>query len=346
MSTYRGPIFGVIAIALVIGYGFLGSRVAPVLLPGGTPTPTPPKPVQPVEAPRVSGTIAFTLRGDVYLLSQGRYVSLTTDGHSSQPDLARDGRTILFARAESIDGKRDVDGQVTPAILRYSDIVKRDPSGGTESIVVSGLRSKSPSGFHIVTWFNQPALAPDGKRFAVTSGSADGASDLEIFDISAGRRVILLSEGADLADPAWSPDGKTIAVTSYTRGDPRILFVPADGKAAIELKIKETGQPYRPSFSPDGRWVVYTLRHEGRNDVHAYELVGGRDVALTSDGRSWNAVFSPDGTSVAFLRETGGVIDLYAMDLGDALSGGAPKPPVKLTRGEGVDGESRPSWGR
>ncbi len=113
MSTYRGPIFGVIAIALVIGYGFLGSRVAPVLLPGGTPTPTPPKPVQPVEAPRVSGTIAFTLRGDVYLLSQGRYVSLTKDGRSSQPDLARDGRTILFARAESVDGKRDVEGQVT-----------------------------------------------------------------------------------------------------------------------------------------------------------------------------------------------------------------------------------------
>jgi len=346
VKRYRGPLFGAIAVLLVIGYGIVGSRVAPVLLPGGTPTPTPTKPIQPVDAPRVSGTIAFTLRGDVYLLSQGRYVALTKDGRSSQPHLAADGKMILFTRSQAIDGKRDVDGQVTPAILRYSDIVKEDPLGGPESIAVSGLRSKSPAGFHVVAWLQQPALAPDGKRFALTSDGGDGASDLEIFDINTGRRVQLLSQGADLADPGWSPDGKTIVVTSYTLGDPRILLVPADGKAALELKIKSDGQPYRPSFSPDGKWIVYTLRHEGRNDVHVVELAGGRDVALTSDGRSWNAVFSPEGSSIAFLREAAGVIDLYAMELADALSGGAPKPAVKLTRGEGIDGESRPSWGR
>jgi hypothetical protein len=39
------------------------------------------------------------------------------------------------------------------------------------------------------------------------------------------------------------------------------------------------------------------------------------------------------------------VIDLYAMDLGDALTGGSPKSAVKLTRGEGIDGASRPAWG-
>jgi len=34
------------------------------------------------------------------------------------------------------------------------------------------------------------------------------------------------------------------------------------------------------------------------------------------------------------------------MDLGAALSGGQAKAPVKLTRGDGVDGETRPSWGK
>jgi Tol biopolymer transport system component len=57
-------------------------------------------------------------------------------------------------------------------------------------------------------------------------------------------------------------------------------------------------------------------------------------------------VFSPDGSSIAFLRESSGTIDLYAMDLGPALTGGSPKAAVKLTRGEGIDGESRPTWAK
>lgn len=345
MSVARGLIFGLIAIALVVTYGVMGTRIAPFLIPGGTPTPTPTKPVKPVEAPRVGGTIAFTLRGDVYLLSEGQYRALTRDGRSTQPNLSIDGRTILFARMESIDGKRNVDGQITPAVLRYSDVIKRDTFGTSDTIVVSGLRSKSAAGFHVVAWFAGPVLAPDGKRFAVTSAGDDGASDLEIFDMQTGRRLALLSQGAEIADPAWSPDGKTIVVTSYTLGEPRILLVPADGKPAIPLKISAKGEPYRASYAPDGRWLVYTLRHDGRNDLHAVEMTTGKDVALTSDGRSWNGVFSPDGASIAFLREAGGVIDIYAMELADALSGGTPKAAVKLTRGEGVDGDSRPSWG-
>ena len=348
MSRYaRTVVFGVIAIALVVGYGVLGSRAAPLVLPAGTPTPTPTKPVSAVPAPQIAGTIAFTLRGDVYVLRDGKYVSLTSDARSNQPSLSEDGRTLLFVRAEAIDGKRNVDGQITPAILRYSDIVKKDSSGGTESIVVSGLLVSSPSGFHSVAWLSAPALAPDLKRFAVTTDAPAGTSDLEIFDLQTGRRASLLSEGSFLADPAWSPDGKTIAVTSYLVGEPRILLVPSTGGVAVPLAIRGTrGESYRPSYSPDGAWITYTLRHEGRNDVHAVELRTGQDVALTSDGKSWNSVFSPDGRQIAFLRESGGLIDLYVMDVAEALTGGDPKPALKLTHGEGIDGDSRPAWGR
>lgn len=343
----RELIFGVIAMALVIGYGLLGSRAAPLVVSAGTPTPTPTKPVSAVPAPQVQGTIAFALRGDVYVLREGKYVSVTSDGRSIQPNLSEDGRTLMFVRAEAINGKRDVDGQITPAILRYTDIVKKDPSGGAESILVTGLLAPSPTGFHSVAWLTGPSIAPDAKRFAVTTDAPSGTSDLELFDAQTGKRSALLSQGSFLADPSWSPDGKTIAVTSYTSGQPKILLVTSDGRGATPLEIKGApGEPYRPWYSPDGIWITYTLRHEGRNDVHAVEVKTGRDVALTSDGKSWNSVFSPDGKQIAFLRESGGVIDLYVMDVSEALVGGPPRAATRLTRGEGIDGDSRPAWGR
>lgn len=343
----RELVFGLIAIALVIGYGVLGAGAAPLVLPAGTPTPTPTKPVSAVPAPQIAGTIAFALRGDVYVLRDGKYVSVTSDARSVQPNISEDGRTLLFVRSEAIDGKREVDGQVTPAILRYTDILKRDLGGGAESIALTGLLIKSASGFHAVAWITSPAISPDAKRFAVTSDAVDGASDLEVFDLQTGKRSSLLSQGSFLADPSWAPDGKTIAVTSYTLGEPRILLVPTDGRAATPLAIKgATGEMYRPSYSPDGAWITYTLRHDGRNDLHAVEVKTGQDVALTSDGRSWNSVFSPDGKQLAFLRESAGIIDLYVMDVAEALVGGPIRAAVKLTRGEGIDGDSRPAWGR
>jgi hypothetical protein len=343
----RELIFSVIAVVLLVGYGVLGSRAAPLVLPASAPTPTPTKPVSAVPAPQIQGTIAFSLRGDVYVLRDGRYVGVTSDARSVQPDLSIDGHTLLFVRAEAINGKRNVDGQITPAILRYTDIIKKDASGGTETIVLTGLIFNAPSGFHTVAWLDGPALSPDAKRFAVTTDSVAGASDLEIFDLQTGKRATLLSEGSFLSDPSWAPDGKMIAVTSYTSGEPHILLVPSDGRPATPLAIKgQEGEAYRPSYSPDGAWITYTLRHEGRNDVHAVDVKTGQDVALTSDGKSWNSVFSPDGKQIAFLRESGAVIDLYVMDVSEALVGGPVRVATKLTRGEGIDGDSRPAWGR
>jgi hypothetical protein len=185
----RELVFGVIAIGLVIGYGVLGSRAAPLVISAGTPTPTPTKPVSAVPAPQIPGTIAFALRGDVYVLRDGKYVGVTSDGRSTQPGLSADGRTLLFVRAEAINGKRDLDGQVTPAILRYTDIVKKDASGSTETIALTGLLVTAPSGFHTVAWLSGPALSPDAKRFAVTSDAVAGTSDLEIFDALTGKRT-------------------------------------------------------------------------------------------------------------------------------------------------------------
>jgi len=346
MIRAREIAFGAVAVVLVVVYLSLASRIAPALTPGASPTPTPTKPVARVQVPgpSVNGTIAFAIRGDVYVLAGGGYVPLTSEGRSNQPSISPDGRSVVFARVEEIDGKRTVDGQVVPAQLRFSNVVMKDSGGGKERVLIDGL-VKMASGFHEVTWFDGPTPSPDGKRIAVVADDGHGYSDLALYDSQTGKRVALLSQSSNLADPAWSPDGKNIAVTSYTLGEPRLLVVPADGRASNPVKIGSVGEPYRPSYSPDGSWLLYTLRHDGGNDLHAVQLNGGRDISLTNDRKSWNGVFSPDGKQMAFIRERDGVIDLYYMDLGDALIGGLPKSAVKLTHGEGIDGASRPAWG-
>ena len=350
MARSRELVFAGIAAVLLVLYLGLGLRVAPAFLPPASPTPTPTKPVSLVPLPtgpnvNVNGTIAFALRGDVYVLSGKGYVPLTSDGRSHEPSISTDGRTVFFTRIEEIDGKRMVDGQVVPAHLRFSNVVSRASGGGAETIVVNGL-VRAADGFHLVTWFDSPTLSPDGSRIAVVADDGQGYSDLMLYDAKTGKQGVALSSGSNLADPAWSPDGKTVVVTSYTLGNPRLLLVPADGRAAVPLVTAE-GEPYRASYSPDGTWIVYTLRHDNRNDLHALQVTGTshKDIALTDDGASWNGVFSFDGKQLAFLREKDGVIDLYSMDLGDALTGGSPKSAIKLTRGEGIDGASRPAWG-
>jgi Tol biopolymer transport system component len=345
----RELVFAGVAAVLLVLYLGVGMRFGPAFIPPSSPTPTPTKPVTLVTLPpeasvTVSGTIAFALRGDVYVLSGKGYVPLTSDGRSHQPSISTDGRTVFFSRIEEIDGKRLVDGQVVPAHLRFSNVVSRSSAGGSERVLVNGLEKRA-DGFHLVTWFDSPTVSPDGKRVAVVADNGEGYSDLTLYDAQTGKLVVPLSQGSNLADPAWSPDGKTIVVTSYTLGDPRLLLVPADGRASIPLTTAD-GEPYRASYSPDGAWLVYTLRHDNRNDLHALQMTGThRDIALTDDGASWNGVFSPDGKQMAFLREKDGVIDVYSMDLGDALTGGSPKSAIKLTRGEGIDGASRPAWG-
>lgn len=343
----RELIFGAVAVALLGGYAVLGGRLAPFVAPGAAATPTPARPVSAVPAPMVSGTIAFILRGDVFILRNGQYVDRTTEGRSVQPALSADGGQLYFARVEQIDGLRRTDGAVVNAQLGFSNIVRKPAAGGAEEILVKGLIAPAPNRFHEVKWYLSPALSPDGKRLATIEGDNDGTADLVVFDLGT-KKPLILSNGGDWADPSWSPDGTTIVVTSYDKGEPQLLLKPADNRASVAVKGVPDGEPYRASYSPDGKWLVYTLRHDDgrKNDVHALELQSGRDIALTSDGTSWNAIFSPDGRQIAFLHAEGFTIDLWVKDVGDALAGGRGGLPFKITRGEGVDGASRPAWSR
>src|SRR5207253_6056018 len=118
-----------------------------------------------------------------------------------------------------------------------------------------------------VTWFDSPAVSPDGKRIAVVADDGQGYSDLVLYDAQTGKQPISLSKGSNLAGPSWSPDGKTIAVTSYTLGTPRLLLVPVDGRASVQLPTPD-GEPYRAPYSPAASWLLSTLRPQAHTALH------------------------------------------------------------------------------
>jgi len=93
----RDLIFGSLAVVLLVGYIAAGQRVAPLLLPGAAATPTPPRPTGRVSAPTIGGTIAFILRGDVFVLTGGHYASRTEEGRSQTPAVTADGEQLYFA---------------------------------------------------------------------------------------------------------------------------------------------------------------------------------------------------------------------------------------------------------
>lgn len=337
--------FGIVAV-LFTGFWLVAAvRAWPAIAPGSRPTTTP-RPSAEVGVPRLAGRIAVAAGGDILLIREGRMSVLAPGGGRRDPALAPDGSRIAYSVRGSIDGRRIFDGKTVPGHLEYASIVARAVAGGSDELLVDGLQRRDAGGFHVVEFETQPAWSPDGESLAFISDGGAGA-DLQVY-APATRRVRTLSQGSVLADPAWSPDGSTIAVTTYTSGTPGILLVPVEGAGQPRrVELDREGQAYRPSYSPDGRWIVATFRTPRGSDLVAIELASSRATSLTTDGRSWGAVFSPDGEHVAFLREHDGRIDLFAMEVGEALrNGAAPKDARQVTDDGRLDGASRPSWSR
>ncbi|MBC7991093.1 MAG: CehA/McbA family metallohydrolase [Luteimonas sp.] len=225
-----------------------------------------------------------------------------------QPDVARDGRNVVFAR---YDGK---------AI----ELWRLDLASGREQALTAGGAVNV-----------EPRLSPDGRQLAWVSTQGTGHFNLFIADIDgSGLRHArpLLGERKSTIDryyysafdhainPSWSADGETIYFVgnhevAWGSGDLWSVAVRKPGKLT-KILSEETSWSARPELAPDGKRLLFGSYH-GRQwqQLWLTTPAGVAPLPLTfGEFDRRNARWSPDGKRIAYIDNKDGNTALRVMD--------------------------------
>ena len=161
-----------------------------------------------------------------------------------------------------------------------------------------------------------------------------------------GRQGVAQAIASPTVPPPWAgsavaavvagPDGPVIALfdsdgaLGTDGGAPRIV---ADGFEAIG----------RISSAPDGTRLAFAARRDGRWDVFALTLAGGRVDRLTDDvAYDADPAWSPDGRALAFTSYRDGNFDVYRLDVPSTDAMPLESAPLESTPLEPTPLESLP----
>ena len=187
--------------------------------------------------------------------------------------------------------------------------------------------------------FNSFALAKDGRRMAVGTGTTGGGLSIYLKQLDRGAFTRLTFGGQDRR-PIWSPDGRTVAfirdslngggvhgITANGSGDERVL-------ARIDRPIQEA------TWSADGEWLVVRTDN---GTAGAGDLVGVRTNGDTtpvplvaSRFTEMHPALSPDGRWLAYISDESGANEVYVRPFPETSTG-----RWQVSNGGGVS----PVWG-
>lgn len=170
-----------------------------------------------------------------------------------------------------------------------------------------------------------PAIAPDGQRFAFTWDQGESASSgLFIKQVGSEAPVPLTTPDARDRQPTWSPDGRTIAFARHRDGERRLFVIPSIGGRETPVFACATDRNTSLAWTPDGESLVLSdaARPGAPSRLLRVPLTGGEATPLTAPpaGSIGDAqpTFSPDGQRLAFVRSTlEGIADVFLLDLAD-----------------------------
>jgi hypothetical protein len=288
-------------------------------------------------------SVSFTPDGSALIYSMGgslwrqaigsdEAIELThaRGGYDYQPDVAPDGRSVVFARygGDAIE------------------LWRRDLESGREHALTSGGAVNV-----------EPRLSPDGKRIAWVSTQGTGHFNLFIADIGPGglsnARPLLGERQSRIKryyystydhalNPSWSPDGKRIFYVTNNEvawGSGDIWSVAADNPSdRRKVLSEETSWSARPEASPDGKRLLFASYH-GRQWKQLWLTTpdGAAPLPLTFGEFDLGAArWSPDGERIAYISNEHGNTSLVVQD----VVGGA-RVPITPNRRRYSDAQAR-----
>ena len=159
--------------------------------------------------------------------------------------------------------------------------------------------------------FLRPRLSPDGRRVAVTIGTANQAN-IWIYDIARGTLTPLTFDGHSRF-PVWAPDGKRLAFASDRTGFLNLFWMPADGTGEAQQLSTSLERQTPASWSPDGV-LVYTQSTRGTDgDIWVLSLDGEWEPRqfYATQFFELHPMLSPDGRWIAFVSAQSGQNEVY-----------------------------------
>jgi hypothetical protein len=242
--------------------------------------------------------------------ADAREITHPIGAYDHQPDVARDGRSVVFTR---YDGKA-------------FELWRLDLESGREQALTTG------GGVNL-----EPRVSPDGRQIVFVSTEGSGHFNLKIADLTAAglgnvRYLVAPRESRidryyysthdHFINPSWAPDGKRVWYVTNTEipwGTGWICSIAvADGEPeCLDRHVLETSWAARPEVAPDGRRILFSNYHGGQ--WHQLWLTRTDDVAplpLTYGGFDRrNARWSPDGARIAYVSNEDGNTALWVLDV-------------------------------
>ncbi len=193
-----------------------------------------------------------------------------------------------------------------------------------------------------------PVWSTRGDKVAYTAYAFHKAqkvqnSDLFIYDIKSGKRLMVSYRKGMNSGAAFLPGDTHLLATLSHEGNPDIYRM---NVAGVELKALTHG-PSRamnvePAVSPDGKQIAFSSDRAGRPNVFIMNVDGSSAKRITFAGK-YNAspAWSPDGKTLAFAGFDADHFDIFTI----ALEGGGLKrlTDARKANGKASNNES-PSW--
>jgi Tol biopolymer transport system component len=167
-------------------------------------------------------------------------------------------------------------------------------------------------------------------------------SNIQVYLINAdGTKSTPLTTGRHGGvEPSWSPDGKKLVFQNDG------LWIADIASGVVSSLTTPTSMENRwrvkPAWSPDGEWIAFNNENGTLGDIYLIKPDGTelKRLTYTNDiSRDGNLVWSPDSKEIAFSVDRDGNIDIFILNVDEAINlseGGNQRPLTAATSVSGM----------